>query len=102
MAATSPSSLSQASTTLDSGRDLINWVVLTQIRSHEVAIAELNNLPSSRLRKLTSKAPFFSSYNAVYQINGNIFFCTTVQKATAFEQRKIDTAKAKFQKLNSS
>ncbi|CAK9160430.1 unnamed protein product, partial [Ilex paraguariensis] len=66
MAATSPSSPSQASTASDSDRDLIK-----QIRSHEVAIAELNNLPSSRV---------------VYQINGNIFFRTTVQKATAFEQ----------------
>ncbi|CAK9139894.1 unnamed protein product [Ilex paraguariensis] len=82
MAATSPSSPSQASTASDSDRDLIK-----QIRSHEFALAELNNLPSSRV---------------VYQINGNIFFRTTVQKATAFEQRKIDTAKAKLQKLNSS
>ncbi|KAI3444889.1 hypothetical protein Pfo_001554 [Paulownia fortunei] len=60
---------------------------LKQVRSHEVAIAELNNLSSSR---------------AVYQRNGNIFFRTTTQKATAFEQKQLDTAKARLQKLSSS
>ncbi|KAL0379979.1 UNVERIFIED_CONTAM: hypothetical protein Sangu_0062200 [Sesamum angustifolium] len=61
--------------------------LLKQVRSHEVAIAELNNLSSSR---------------AVYQRNGSIFFRTTVQKATAFEQKQLDAAKAKLQKLTSS
>ncbi|PIN10362.1 hypothetical protein CDL12_17052 [Handroanthus impetiginosus] len=61
--------------------------LLKQVRSHEVAIAELNNLSSSR---------------AVYQRNGNIFFRTTIQKATAFEQKQLDSAKARLQKLNSS
>nr|DAD19368.1 TPA_asm: hypothetical protein HUJ06_020831 [Nelumbo nucifera] len=58
-----------------------------QIRSHEIAIDELNNLSSSR---------------AVYQKNGNIFFCTSIQKAKASEQRQLDSAKAKLQKLNSA
>ncbi|CAB4269153.1 unnamed protein product [Prunus armeniaca] len=42
-----------------------------QIRSHEVAIAELNALSPSR---------------AVYQKNGNLFFRTTIQKAMTSEQ----------------
>ncbi|EYU26808.1 hypothetical protein MIMGU_mgv1a017486mg [Erythranthe guttata] len=61
--------------------------LLTQVRSHEVAIAELNNISSSR---------------AVYQRKGNIFFQTTIQKATVFEQKQLDTAKARLQKLSSS
>ncbi|XP_059651747.1 uncharacterized protein LOC132299255 [Cornus florida] len=63
-----------------------NSDLIKEIKSHEVAIAELSNISSSR---------------AVYQKNGNIFFRTTVPKATAFEQRELDTAKAKLQKLNS-
>ncbi|PQP92045.1 uncharacterized protein Pyn_18877 [Prunus yedoensis var. nudiflora] len=58
-----------------------------QIRSHEVAIAELNALSPSR---------------AVYQKNGNLFFHTTIQKAMTSEQKQIDLAKASLGKLNSS
>ncbi|XP_073270607.1 uncharacterized protein [Primulina huaijiensis] len=61
--------------------------LLKQVRSHEVALAELNNLSSSR---------------AVYQKNGSIFFRTTIQKAMTFEQTQLDTAKARLQKLGSS
>ncbi|KAK7246101.1 hypothetical protein RIF29_40960 [Crotalaria pallida] len=61
--------------------------VTKQARSHEVAIAELDNLPSSR---------------AVYQRNGNLFFRTTVPKATAMEQKQLDAAKAKLKILNSA
>ncbi|CAN4076213.1 unnamed protein product [Withania somnifera] len=61
--------------------------LLKEVRSHEVAIAELNNLPASR---------------AVYQRNGNLFFRTTVQKATASEQKQVDMLKSKLQKLSSS
>ncbi|KAL4599222.1 hypothetical protein ACB092_11G112200 [Castanea dentata] len=60
--------------------------LIKEIRSHEVAIAELNHLSSSR---------------AVYQKNGNIFFQTTIQKATASEQKQHDLAKARLEKLNS-
>ncbi|XP_058225106.1 uncharacterized protein LOC131334206 [Rhododendron vialii] len=82
-ASTSASSPSTSNTAADySTRDLVK-----QIMSHEVAIAELSNLPSSR---------------AVYQRNGNIFFRTSVPKATTFEQRQLDAAKAKLQKLNSA
>ncbi|XP_057433817.1 uncharacterized protein LOC130726552 [Lotus japonicus] len=58
-----------------------------QLRSHEVAIAELNNLPSSR---------------GVYHRNGNLFFRTTIQAATTLEQKQLDSAKAKLKTLNSS
>ncbi|KAL0425504.1 UNVERIFIED_CONTAM: hypothetical protein Sradi_1085200 [Sesamum radiatum] len=51
-----------------------------------------------------SKSPSSSDLlkQAVYQRNGSIFFRTTVQKATAFEQKQLDAAKAKLQKLTSS
>ncbi|XP_060181941.1 uncharacterized protein LOC132611535 [Lycium barbarum] len=61
--------------------------LLKEVRSHEVAIAELNDLPPSR---------------AVYQRNGNLFFRTTVQKATASEQKQVDLVKSTLQKLSSS
>ncbi|PIA33627.1 hypothetical protein AQUCO_04100206v1 [Aquilegia coerulea] len=57
--------------------------LLKEIRSHEVAIAELNHLSSTK---------------AVYQKNGNIYFRTSIQKATASEQKNLDTDKAKLQK----
>ncbi|KAK2448241.1 Prefoldin chaperone subunit family protein [Trifolium repens] len=59
----------------------------SELRSHEVAIAELNNLPSGR---------------TVYQKNGNLFFRTTVQTATNTEQKQLDSAKAKLKNLNVS
>ncbi|KAK9120391.1 hypothetical protein Syun_018008 [Stephania yunnanensis] len=37
---------------------------------------------------------------AVYQKNGNIFFRTSIQKATANEQRQLDLAKSKLQNLD--
>ncbi|KAM5550992.1 hypothetical protein ABKV19_027375 [Rosa sericea] len=61
--------------------------LVKQIRSHEVAIAELNALSSSR---------------TVYQKNGNLFFRTTIQKASASEQKQLDLTKASLEKLNSS
>ncbi|KAK1571590.1 hypothetical protein Q3G72_019692 [Acer saccharum] len=57
------------------------------VKSHEVALAELNSLSSSR---------------PVYQKNGNIFFRTSIQKATAFEQKHLDMAKSRLEKLNAS
>ncbi|KAK8532179.1 hypothetical protein V6N13_131512 [Hibiscus sabdariffa] len=60
--------------------------LIKQIRTHEVAIAELGSLSSSR---------------TVYQKNGNLFFRTTVQKATSSEEKQLDQAKAKLEKLNS-
>uniref|UniRef100_A0A2P2IJF2 Uncharacterized protein LOC103496917 n=1 Tax=Rhizophora mucronata TaxID=61149 RepID=A0A2P2IJF2_RHIMU len=63
-----------------------NFELVKKIRTQEVAIAELNHLSSTR---------------AVYQKNGNIFFRTTVQKATGSEQKQLDLAKAKLEKLTS-
>ncbi|KAL3516682.1 hypothetical protein ACH5RR_023584 [Cinchona calisaya] len=71
---------SNSAASQESQRDL-----LKQIRSHEIAIAELNSLPSSR---------------GVYQRNGNILFRTTIQKATASEQKQLDIAKVKLQQLS--
>ncbi|CAI0542491.1 unnamed protein product [Linum tenue] len=61
--------------------------LVKEIRTHEVAVAELGHLPASR---------------PVYQKTGNLFFRTTIQKATASEQKLLDSAKAKLGKLNSS
>ncbi|KAK9076151.1 hypothetical protein SSX86_004484 [Deinandra increscens subsp. villosa] len=78
--ATTLSSSSAAAAMADSTQSL-----LKQVRSHEVSIAELSALSSSR---------------TVYQKNGNIFFRTSVQQATASEKKQLDTLKAKLQKLN--
>ncbi|XP_028765610.1 uncharacterized protein LOC114723580 [Neltuma alba] len=61
--------------------------LLKELKSHEIAIDELNHLPSSR---------------AVYQRNGNLFFRTTIQKAKAMEQKELDSAKATLKVLDSS
>ncbi|CAA0827154.1 Prefoldin chaperone subunit family protein [Striga hermonthica] len=58
--------------------------LLKQVRTREVAVAELSNLSSAR---------------AVYQKNGNIYFQTTIEKATAFEQKQLDIAKGRLQML---
>ncbi|XP_022719920.1 uncharacterized protein LOC111277766 [Durio zibethinus] len=60
--------------------------LIKQIRTHEVAIAELSNLSPSR---------------TVYQRNGHLFFRTTIQKAKSSEEKQFDLAKAKLEKLNS-
>ncbi|KAI7735482.1 hypothetical protein M8C21_017840 [Ambrosia artemisiifolia] len=67
-----------ATAVLDSTQSLVK-----QMRGHEVSIAELSALSSSR---------------TVYQKNGNIFFRTSVQQATASEKKQLDTLKAKLQK----
>ncbi|XP_010324886.1 uncharacterized protein [Solanum lycopersicum] len=77
MSATGSSSLPEP----ESYRHLVK-----EVRSHEVAIAELSNLPDSR---------------AVYQRNGNLFFRTTAEKATMSEQKQVDMVKSKLQKLSS-
>ncbi|KAJ0047066.1 hypothetical protein Pint_05658 [Pistacia integerrima] len=61
--------------------------LLKEVKSHEVAIAELNSLPSSR---------------TVYQKNANIYFRTTIQKATASEQKHLEAVKRKLDQLNAS
>ncbi|GAB2220314.1 hypothetical protein Droror1_Dr00007959 [Drosera rotundifolia] len=79
MAATATSSSQNPAAASDAGYNPLQ----TQMRLHEVAIAELKSLSASR---------------TVYQRNGNIFFRTTVEKATTTEQRQLDTAVARIQK----
>ncbi|KAG9452859.1 hypothetical protein H6P81_005763 [Aristolochia fimbriata] len=59
--------------------------LLSKVRAHEVAIAELNGLSSGR---------------AVYQRSGNIYFRTNIKTATASEQRQLDSVKAQLEKIN--
>ncbi|WCJ27706.1 hypothetical protein M5689_009432 [Euphorbia peplus] len=61
--------------------------LIKKIRGHEVALAELDNLSSSR---------------AVYQKTANLFFRTSTPKAKAAEQKHLDSAKAMLGKLNDS
>lgn len=86
MAAASFSSPTSSSPSNSTASDRSLHHLTKQIRSHEIAVVELGSLPSSR---------------AVYQKHGNIFFRTTVQKATANQQKQVNLAKAKLQKLNS-
>ncbi|EEC81964.1 hypothetical protein OsI_25859 [Oryza sativa Indica Group] len=50
--------------------------LMKEIRAHEVAIGELNNLPPSR---------------AVYQKTCNLFFRKSVKSAVTSEQRSVNT-----------
>ncbi|TKW31783.1 hypothetical protein SEVIR_2G129200v4 [Setaria viridis] len=59
--------------------------LMKEIRAHEVAIAELDNLHPSR---------------AVYQKAGNIFFRKSVKSVVTTEQKQLDLAKARLSKLN--
>ncbi|CAN1328228.1 hypothetical protein LINPERPRIM_LOCUS34374 [Linum perenne] len=79
MAASSPAGSSVSGET--------KFDIVKKIRTHEVAVAELGYLPPSR---------------PVYQKNGNLFFRTSIEKATASEQKQLDSAKAKLEKLNFS
>nr|GMC80113.1 Prefoldin chaperone subunit family protein [Ipomoea batatas] len=81
MPAPPPATASSSSPALDSHHDLLKLV-----RSHEIALAELNSIPAS---------------GTVFQRNGNLFFRTTAQKATSYEQKQLEMAKAKLQKLTS-
>ncbi|PWZ15286.1 hypothetical protein Zm00014a_044369 [Zea mays] len=75
--------------------------LLKEIRAHEVAIAELDNLNPSR---------FLGLQQAVYQKAGNIFFCKSVKSVITTEQsnryciasfsEQLDQAKARLSKLN--
>ncbi|XP_066399085.1 uncharacterized protein [Miscanthus floridulus] len=58
---------------------------MKEIRAHEVAIAELGNLNPSR---------------EVYQKAGNIFFRKSVKSVVTTEQKQLDQAKARLNKLN--
>uniref|UniRef100_A0A0D9WYG3 Prefoldin subunit 1 n=1 Tax=Leersia perrieri TaxID=77586 RepID=A0A0D9WYG3_9ORYZ len=58
---------------------------MKEVRAHEVAIGELNSLHPSR---------------AVYQKTGNLFFRKSVKSAVTSEQKQLDMAKARLQKLD--
>ncbi|KAL5729366.1 hypothetical protein ACHQM5_002335 [Ranunculus cassubicifolius] len=73
------------STVVASRSDDTKRNLLVEIRRHEVAVAELTNLSPSR---------------AVYQKTGNIYFRTSIQKATATEHRNLDSKKSKLQNLS--
>lgn len=59
--------------------------LMKEVRAREVAIGELNNLPPSR---------------AAYQKTCNIFFRKNIKTAVISEQKQLDLAKARLQKLD--
>ncbi|KAL6611243.1 hypothetical protein ACP70R_022906 [Stipagrostis hirtigluma subsp. patula] len=59
--------------------------LMKEVRAHQVAIAELNSLHPSR---------------AVYQKAGNIFFRKSVKSVVTSEQKQLDLAKARLNKLD--
>ncbi|TVU39567.1 hypothetical protein EJB05_12993, partial [Eragrostis curvula] len=59
--------------------------LMKEVRAHEVAISELNSLPPSR---------------PVYQKAGNIFFRRSIQSVVTAEQKQLDLAKARLNKLD--
>ncbi|KAG8080697.1 hypothetical protein GUJ93_ZPchr0007g3073 [Zizania palustris] len=59
--------------------------LMKEIRAHEVAIGELNNLPPSRV---------------VYQKTCNLFFRKSIKLAVTSEQKQIDLAKSRLEKLD--
>ncbi|CAM0958383.1 unnamed protein product [Alopecurus aequalis] len=59
--------------------------LMKEIRAHEVAISELNNLPPSR---------------AAYQKTCNIFFRTNIKTAVMSAQKQLDMAKGRLHKLD--
>nr|GMC82460.1 Prefoldin chaperone subunit family protein [Ipomoea batatas] len=113
MPAPPPATASSSSPALDSHHDLLKLV-----RSHEVALAELNTIPASGVwlaydQKMRREICLASNLGkgmgikhdllqgTVFQRNGNLFFRTTAQKATSYEQKQLEMAKAKLQKLTS-
>ncbi|KAI3904374.1 hypothetical protein MKW98_014554 [Papaver atlanticum] len=62
--------------------ELYQNTVLKQLRSYEISLGELHNLPATR---------------TVYQRNGNLYYRTSTQKALANEQREHTLAKANLE-----
>ncbi|KAF4380811.1 hypothetical protein CsatB_024322 [Cannabis sativa] len=62
--------------------------LMKDLRTHQVAVAELNALSSTR--------------SVVYHKKGNLYFRTSIQKAMASEQKQVDEAKSQLQKLTSA
>ncbi|XP_037452594.1 uncharacterized protein LOC119323119 [Triticum dicoccoides] len=65
--------------------DMKKMELMKEVRAHQVAIGELNNLPPSR---------------AAYQKTCNIFFRKDITSPVASQQKQLDIAKAKLQKLD--
>uniref|UniRef100_A0A8R7PQ35 Uncharacterized protein n=4 Tax=Triticum TaxID=4564 RepID=A0A8R7PQ35_TRIUA len=65
--------------------DMKKMELMKEVRAHQVAIGELNNLPPSR---------------AAYQKTCNIFFRKDIKSAVASQQKQLDIAKGKLQKLD--
>ncbi|KAF7092268.1 hypothetical protein CFC21_094769 [Triticum aestivum] len=65
--------------------DMKKMELMKEVRAHQVAIGELNNLPPSR---------------AAYQKTCNIFFRKDIKSAVASQQKQLDIAKAKLQRLD--
>ncbi|KAF7059582.1 hypothetical protein CFC21_066469 [Triticum aestivum] len=61
--------------------DMKKMELMKEVRAHQVAIGELNNLPPSRK-------------------TCNIFFRKDIKSAVASQQKQLDIAKAKLQKLD--
>ncbi|KAI0499413.1 hypothetical protein KFK09_020316 [Dendrobium nobile] len=79
--------VSSSSSLLTSDDENLRKEVLREMRNHEIAIGELNSLSASQ---------------AVYQKIGNIYFRRSVENAKTFEGKKLEAAKAQFQKLNAA
>ncbi|KAK3126948.1 hypothetical protein QOZ80_7AG0565690 [Eleusine coracana subsp. coracana] len=59
--------------------------LMKEVRAHEVAISELNSLPPSR---------------PVYQKTGNIFFRKSIKSVVTAEQKQLDLARDRLNKLD--
>ncbi|GJN40458.1 hypothetical protein PR202_gb29673 [Eleusine coracana subsp. coracana] len=60
--------------------------LMKEVRAHEVAISELNSLPPSR--------------QPVYQKTGNIFFRKSIKSVVTAEQKQLDLARDRLNKLD--
>ncbi|KAK4748014.1 hypothetical protein SAY87_014600 [Trapa incisa] len=76
-----------ASTSLSSHLEDLKVALGKKMRIHEVSIAELSSLSSSR---------------AAYVKNGNLYFRTSIEKAKSTGQKQLELAKAKLEKLDAS
>ncbi|KAK3124901.1 hypothetical protein QOZ80_7BG0595830 [Eleusine coracana subsp. coracana] len=59
--------------------------LMKEVKAHEVAISELNSLPPSR---------------PVYQKTGNIFFRKSIKSVVTAEQKQLDLARDRLNKLD--
>ncbi|TVU39573.1 hypothetical protein EJB05_12999, partial [Eragrostis curvula] len=90
--------------------------LMKEVRAHEVAISELNSLPPSRGNKAIVERNLLPNdadasltlielvclglQQPVYQKAGNIFFRKSIQSVVTAEQKQLDLAKARLNKLD--